>query len=319
MPKPIQSSRMCCEWMSTVPEFGPECFPIVWKGCCCIAEHAEELPNSYRYNAKILSMYINDAELRKLNQPYGCRRFFDPEVARRFPQVYRKDTEGFQNLTKTCRTIPIRRSLLAGTIRGPSGWQPLGVILLVTVFGRWFMCLLNSTFFSSQNIPLHKQCLSLPRLQIYTIFWVCKKFYKFVSISLLLIIPISRSLFYGVLGYSCLYLCANTFFGETQHGFTLTWCILMYSYTLWSLSFTCVSFSPSLVDELLFTVEQDIYVIILRRLSYKPLTFYSITLFFKCPMKQDKTKTTYEQLTDCFGYYAVCFSNCSQAVLVLGR
>ena len=46
-----------------------------------------------------------------------------PEVPRRFPEVLRKDTQGFQNIAKTCRNISILRIPHSGTPRGPSGRQ----------------------------------------------------------------------------------------------------------------------------------------------------------------------------------------------------
>jgi len=36
-----------------------------------------------------------------------------PEVPRSFPKVLRKDTEGFQNIAKTCRNIPSLRIQLS--------------------------------------------------------------------------------------------------------------------------------------------------------------------------------------------------------------
>ena len=48
-----------------------------------------------------------------------------PEVPRSFPKVLRKDTEGFQNIEKTCRNIPILRIPLSGILRVPSEQQVL--------------------------------------------------------------------------------------------------------------------------------------------------------------------------------------------------
>ena len=41
-----------------------------------------------------------------------------PDVPRRFPGVLKKDTEGFQNIAKTCRNVPILLIPLSGTLQG---------------------------------------------------------------------------------------------------------------------------------------------------------------------------------------------------------
>ena len=42
----------------TVPELASKCFPIDRKGCGYIAEHAEELPNRWRYNGHVADLRV---------------------------------------------------------------------------------------------------------------------------------------------------------------------------------------------------------------------------------------------------------------------